>query len=281
MQRGKAFTLVELLVVVGIVSLLIAIFMPALTRARTAARQIRAAAGLRELLAGYTAYHIDHRGALPFGYPPPTVNGVTLEVTAPSGHVFGSPIAERYPWRLVPYVKDVWSILHNHDACPPAPAATDSATEAFDKTYMLSLNPSFGINAVFLGGQYGPLFRGFVGPSMDRPNVGKHVAFRASEIRRPTQQIVFTESISKNYPFVEPDTGLHYVTPPRAGGLRWTVTNGRIDVLTSVVIGVPQGRYGRSTIVGFFDGHVELLAPADLLDMRLWAPRATGPDYDF
>ncbi len=279
-QAVFGFTLVELLVVVGVIALLLSLLMPAMARCRLAAQRVKAIAGVRELLMGYTQYHQQHRGALLPGYTPPTLAGRPVTVTdRRSGHTFGLPVADRYPWRLAEYCGNVWAVLHGDGPVPPLPARDDAAGAALMKAYTLSLSPTFGLNAVFLGGHTG--FAGFGGPTGDLPNTGRHVAFRASEIRRPGELIVFAESQTRNYPLGDPSAGLHYLTPPRAIGEKWRIRNGKFELLFAGIMGIPQGRYGDRTVVGFFDGHAELLRPDELADMRRWAPRASSHDYDF
>ena len=280
-NRRTGFTLVELLVVIGIIALLVGILLPSLGRARAQSQQVRSLNNMRQIMAGYTMYYQDHNGWLLLGYAPPTLMGKALTVESEAGHVFGSPVSERYPWRLAPYVQNIWAILHSHGDLPPEPKAGDAPAAAFLKAYIISLNPTYGINSVYFGGHRGPIFKGFVGPGGDRPNYGKHVVFKASAVLRPTQQIVFADSKARSIGGAE-DDGLHYLTPPRASGHRWRVDDqGKIEILTpGMAMGIPDGRYGMGAVVGFFDCHAESVRPAQLEDMRYWANCATAADYD-
>ena len=68
MRRCRGFTLVELLVVVGIIAVLIAILMPALRRARQAAYEASCASNLRQLMMGALMFANEHKGHLPGGH---------------------------------------------------------------------------------------------------------------------------------------------------------------------------------------------------------------------
>jgi prepilin-type N-terminal cleavage/methylation domain-containing protein len=62
---GSAFTLVELLVVIGIIAILIAILMPALRRAREQANEIACASNQRQLMMAFLMFAADQKGHLP------------------------------------------------------------------------------------------------------------------------------------------------------------------------------------------------------------------------
>lgn len=64
-SRARAFTLVELLVVIGIIALLISILLPSLNRAREAARRVKCLSNMRQIVLAVNLFAQDNRGLLP------------------------------------------------------------------------------------------------------------------------------------------------------------------------------------------------------------------------
>ena len=70
-NAGRGFTLVELLVVVGVVTILVALLMPALSRARDHARRAACLSNMRTLTAAWLLYAQNNRGRLCGAVPGP------------------------------------------------------------------------------------------------------------------------------------------------------------------------------------------------------------------
>jgi prepilin-type N-terminal cleavage/methylation domain-containing protein len=94
-KRQPAFTLVELLVVIGIIGLLVGLLMPALTRARQQANSAKCKANLHVLGQMLQIYENDNKGWLfPVGPPSP------FDPTTPTTLGTGLPPNERWPVKV-------------------------------------------------------------------------------------------------------------------------------------------------------------------------------------
>src|ERR1041384_3228710 len=65
-RRSKDFTLVELLVVIGIIALLISILLPALGRVREQADRVKCQSNIKQIATAMTMYTDEWKGVVPF-----------------------------------------------------------------------------------------------------------------------------------------------------------------------------------------------------------------------
>ena len=95
----RGFTLVELLVVIGIISVLIAVLMPGLTAARRHAQTVQCAAHLRSIGQAMQSYANEHKGRIPRDY------WYHLEYV--QGHILWAEAFGRYLGHPLPEVRDL------------------------------------------------------------------------------------------------------------------------------------------------------------------------------
>lgn len=106
-MKKPGFTLVELLVTLGVIGVLIAILLPTLASARRSARDVAGLSNLRQAAVSFSVYAETYGGAMPFSPP-----GSTF-VTSPPGEGEGSSVTTGSFWDLSYY----WASLF-HDVAP-------------------------------------------------------------------------------------------------------------------------------------------------------------------
>lgn len=96
-RRLGAFTLVELLVVIAIIGILIALLMPALSRARQAAQRVTCASNMRQAGIAFNVYMTDHKLWLPIMLE-------NIHWAAPIYGALGQPSQVAYVDSLIPEI---------------------------------------------------------------------------------------------------------------------------------------------------------------------------------
>jgi len=276
--RPRAFTLVELLVVISIIALLIGILIPTLGSARSSAMRVKDLSVARQLMIAYTMHADDHRSMVLFGFRRnDPVTGEPVTARDASGNMISGLTAQRYPWRLLPYLDYSPTFLYQN--------LDDYEDEfldpSFDFSYQLSASPSFGLNQGFVGGSSDSDGT----PSIEHPRTesvfgsGWYVR-RITDPPDPQGLITFATAFGRSATIYSEDLNGNYkVTPPYIHERSWRSAAPDASIESSGEVGNVDLRYSEQAVVGFFDAHADSLNWEELQDMRHWAPSADSKDW--
>lgn len=288
LRAALGFTLIEVLVTIGIIAVLISVLIPSLSKARGLARQTREIAAGQQVMTAFHAYSTDNKDRVLTGIASPAMVNGNMIVRDATGQRLNSASgrieeAQRYPFRLAPYLNYDFAGLY-HD--PAQLRDWTNNPENYlnfgkDLTYMLSLYPSLGMNVAFVGGsdqlgQFDPLFQRLF---------GRVYIDRLPDVRRPSGLMAFGSARGVAPPGVElgqlPE-GFFRIEPPyysSAQGRRWATTYDKNSPLPGLNSGFVSLRHAGKGVVAYVDGHVGVAGWREFEDMRLWADKADSPTW--
>lgn len=257
-QRARAFTLVELLVVVGIIAVLMSILLPALGRVNDGAKAAKCAAKLSDMTKAAEMYKIQYKIYVPGRLEAPQGTGQYGlgdggDQYRPRWYeLLGAQAGQFANKTPKPQEDDTWTISNEWFLCPSVPE------------WINSRNYPYGYNHQFLGDarkRITPL------PNGDRPMINYPVP--TGRISNASETVMIADSMGtaaavptkqrqgyyvdgKKDPDAQGNKG-YLIDPPRLSN-----TSSRADLqIDPFYHSAPAPRHNKKANVAFCDGHVE------------------------
>jgi prepilin-type N-terminal cleavage/methylation domain-containing protein len=241
LNRRSGFTIVEILVVVGIIAVLLSLVSIGLRRGGETARQTSALNALREISRAWAIYgnQNDDR-CLPGYLDEGAQQNFRIRTYNQSGELIDRSLCQTYPFRLLPFLDFDRSLLYRY--------ILDYEDSSLIPDNVIRDNPAFGYNAYYVGGWYTTdpgtnvtqmTFAGagyFSSPGNLVPNQ-EVVARSVAQIEQPSELITFSSSAAATPGFYknadEVALGSAWVVPQRLGQEQiWTAADGPAISLT-------------------------------------------------
>lgn len=269
-ESSRGFTLVELLVVIGIITILLGLVFMIGGKVSKQAREVTERNAARQSLVAWTNYALEHDGDLLPGYR----SG--LEAFTPDGEPISAATigvaGNRYPWRLAPYLGYNFDVLYVNDQNEYLERLRNDDYSSY--VYTVATFPSLGINSTWLGGDE---VDGCFNPALTSL-LGNFYASKMSQIRNPQRLTVFASARGDSAPNGAGDSieGYFKVASPAFSSRRW---ESEYDPADTTSCGNLSARWDGRSVVSRVDGSVDSLAIEEMDDMRLWADRAESKDW--
>jgi prepilin-type N-terminal cleavage/methylation domain-containing protein len=260
-RNQAAFTLIELLVVIVIIVTLVAISFPVMANMRKKGQMVTEINAGRQSATAFVARAAEFDGELLQGFQ------FSASVTFPNGDSVGGPEAQRYPWRLAPYLQWNANGVFAINDLQKLVVGMDQQSSAY--RYQVSLAPALGMNAYCVGGY----------ETATGPLAKNDVSTRLVQLERPLVTFISARTKTSAGGMKSGDMpGSHFVRPPVFSGVKWK-TGAYDDSKAGLDYGNVDFRYHGKAVATFTDGSSRLLDIEEARDMRLWARNADTATY--
>jgi prepilin-type N-terminal cleavage/methylation domain-containing protein len=258
------FSLIELLVVIAIIGLLSSLLLPVLARGKQKAKQVNELCAGKQLMLAWQLHADENEDSVLPGYKS------QVEAIDNQGNALGSPIRDRYPWRLAPHLANNFRAIYVNES---RRFLEDAASRSHDEyVYRASLYPSLGYNSVFVGGDEQKFNVALAASTFGT----SWLVTRTSQIQRPSELIAFASARSRPGG-TRDEFGYFVVHPPNIVSRQWDSTFS--SPRPPEKFGYVHPRWSGRAVAAMTDGHVEALKQSDIQDMRRWCNAADRPDW--
>ena len=287
MRRRDAFTLVELLVVMAIITVLMGLVLVGLRAAYRTSLKTDELSRIRQLGNAWLMFSQNHRDKMVPGWmdhaaqeredSPQVYPDLTEISPAPDWDPSSENVGGYWTWKLLPYLDYAWPIIRGH-----LPADEQTVEHFQERGKDVALSPGFGYNGWYLGGQWAkwdphvamPQLR-FSSVELENGAMDNLVITSIPSLQRPTEVVAFCSSFHAPEVMAEPITSNRlrgsWLVEPRilAGEYMWGLDEiGDLVVLQETH--APLGRFTGEAACWFPDGHAEGLSNEALADQRRW-----------